>query len=364
MKKAIISLSLLLVAGFYACKKSAPENAAPIASATPVLPEITERYYAVNTTSDLSKINEKATLGRVLFYDKHLSLNNAVSCASCHKQEYAFSDNVPLSRGFENRFTVRNSMAIQNLSSSFSSGVTFNIGLFWDGREANVKNLIMRPVTNHVEMGIDDVNALADKLAALSYYKKLFANAYGNEYVTPDRISESISLFIGAITANKTRFDITQIGRASFSALEAEGEMLFNTKYNCSRCHNIFPGGYNGLAMFDIGLDAVAKDKGRGELDGPAWDGMFKTPNLRNVGLTAPYMHDGRFATLRDVLDHYSRGINNSRNLAPELKDDNGEPMRMNISEHEKDALIAFLNTLTDYEMITAAKYADPFTIQ
>lgn len=363
MKKSIIVLGLLLATGLHACKKDKATDTN--ISFSPTLPEETETYFTKNNGFD--NINEKATLGRVLFYDKHLSLNNAVSCASCHKQEYAFADNVAFSNGFDNRSTNRNSIAIQGLplpvmNNNRVANTTF---LFWDGRETNVANLIARPITNHVEMGISDVAVLNEKLAGLPYYNKLFVDAYGDGNIDITRISECMGLFISSITGANTRFDeFTKTGEG-MSAKQMEGYTLFQTKYQCINCHNIFPGGHYGEgSFFDIGLDAVATDKGRGEFSGTGMNGAFKVPNLRNVERTAPYMHDGRFATISNVIDHYSHGIKSSANLNPLLKDANGEPLRMNISAQEKDALIAFLNTLTDYETITATRFSDPFITQ
>jgi cytochrome c peroxidase len=361
MKKSIILSALALVAILNACKKDNLSDGNTQTQATPSLPDQPFNYFS-NSGNPALVEDRKATLGRVLFYDKHLSLNNAVSCASCHKQEFAFSDNVAFSRGFENRLTGRNSMAIQNLNSLVKGNIGgFGTSLFWDGRESNVVNLIMRPVTNHVEMGIDNPEVLPAKLSALPYYKDLAVKAYGDENLTTERISECIAMFISSITSENTRFDKDNEGEASLTANELFGKSLFFNKYNCSNCHVLHPGGYTGRGFFNIGLDAVAVDKGRGDIDGEIANGMFKAPNLRNVALTAPYMHDGRFASLKDVIRHYSRGINEATNLATELRDADGHPMRMNISEQEEDAIIAFLGTLTDKDMITDPKFSDPF---
>lgn len=316
------------------------------------------------------ELNQKATLGRVLFYERRLSLNNSVACASCHRQNSAFSDNVALSRGFENRLTRRNSMAIQNLGFSTKGGPVFNpfqsSGLFfWDARESDLKNLISRPITNHVEMGIDDVSVLPERLAGMTYYKDLFKKAYGTEDITVDKIAEAMTAFLVAIRTENTRFDQVSQGQGSFSALELEGQNLFNTKYDCNGCHQLSPMGYSSTQFMNIGLEYPNTDKGMGAVTNNAQlNGSFKIPNLRNVALTAPYMHDGRFATLDAVLEHYSHGIQNDPNLDPRLKTANGQPLRMNISDNEKKAIVAFLNTLTDYSMITDERYSDPFKVK
>ena len=147
------------------------------------------------------------TLGRVLFYDNNLSVNNSVSCASCHKQALAFADNVAFSRGFENRLTARNSMPIQNLSSN--AGGFNQVTLFWDGREHNLQNMVLAPIANHVEMGIGDFNDLADKLESTPYYQDLFEKAFGTGEVTAQRIAQGLSAFVLSINSNRTRFDMS-----------------------------------------------------------------------------------------------------------------------------------------------------------
>jgi cytochrome c peroxidase len=317
----------------------------------------------------MSELNQKATLGRVLFYERRLSLNSSVACASCHQQDAAFSDKVAFSRGFENKLTRRNSMPIQNLGFS-TGGVIFNPfqsngAFFWDARETNLKDLISRPITNHVEMGIDDVSELPTRLVGLPYYQDLFKKAYGSEEITVDKIADAMTIFLVAIRAENTRFDQVNQGLGSYNALELEGQRLFNTKYDCASCHQLFPQAYSSAQFMNIGLEFPNVDKGMGAVTNNAQlNGMFKIPNLRNVALTAPYMHDGRFATLDDVLEHYSHGIQDDPNLDERLRATTGQPLRMNISDNEKTAIIAFLNTLTDYSMITDEKYSDPFKLK
>jgi len=363
MKKRSIGVLAILamVIVIYSCKKNTSSE--PLKSASLSLPATTDVYYPTNTffSTNSDSLNRVATLGRVLFYDSHLSLNNAVSCESCHKQALAFADNVSFSTGYQGMQTKRNSLAVSNLSSSGT--------LFWDGRENNVNDLALRPLTNHVEMGIEDANTLPQKLGALSYYNDLFIKAFGDNQVTMIRISSALGTFINAISATNSRLDQFNKGNTSvFSALELEGKMLFDTKYNCASCHNggggIGGGGYTGggFSFLDIGLDNSYADLGRGEVTGVSTDnGTFKVPDLHNVAITAPYMHDGRYKTLSEVLDHYSHNIQGSPNLDIRLRDNTGNPIQMNISDQEKQAIIAFLNTLTDYTMMTDPKFSNPF---
>ncbi len=330
----------------------------------------------------LSVSDQIPTLGRVLFYDKQLSVNNSVSCASCHKQSLGFADNARFSKGFENRVTSRNSMPIQNLNAFNSGGIFFpsdsgfiNIprdggiigsspSLFWDGREHNLRSMVLRPIANHVEMGISDLNKLADKLETVPYYKDLFFKAYGTEEITVERISDALSYFLESINSNQTKFDKSRNGEAQLSSLERQGEILFSDTYDCNACHQVQdPVGYVFAGTFaNIGLDPVYADGGLEQVTNNSFDaGKFKIPSLRNVALTAPYMHDGRFASLDSVIEHYSVGLEDNANLDFRLRSNTGAPLRLNISQNDKRAIIAFLNTLTDYTMITDSKFSNPF---
>ncbi len=368
MKKV---LSIVIIAGFIAAMVSCHKNTdAPAGATKLVLPATTARYYNETTQYSNPSINEKATLGRVLFYDGHLSLNNAISCASCHKQELGFADNIRFSTGYEGRLTGRNSQSIANLSGQdtfFSNNFIANPStpLFWDGRETSVKNLINRPITNHIEMGIADASVLPGKLSALPFYPPLFAKAYdGDSTITSDRISECVTAFLISIQAHNTKLDKYLAGdNTALNSMELQGMKLFTDKYNCEGCHRVMSGQYFMSGFIDIGLDENYTDIGNGAVTKNTSDyGKFAVPSLRNIALTAPYMHDGRFKTLDDVLNHYSHGIQNSPNLNEVLRDySTNQPRTMNITESDKKMLIAFLNSLTDYNMVSDPKFSNPF---
>jgi cytochrome c peroxidase len=373
MKKiSLLIAAALPVIVFFSCHRAKGPEPESNATVYLDLPDSAYRYYEGNGI-DVDTINRQATLGRVLFYDRHLSINNSVACGTCHKQAFAFSDNLAFSAAFEHKLTVRNTPPQQNMGfSGFRGGPVFGQGfnngsLFWDGRETDMEKLITRPLSNHLEMGIDDLDDMVAKLNALPYYKELFSRAYGSPEITVQKISKSVALFVTAINSINTRFDQDQKkpGRV-FSALELEGKMLFDQKYNCAGCHNENINGYFSGTFKNIGLDAPYTDRGTGAITGrPEDNGKFKVPNLRNVTLTAPYMHDGRFKTLDQVLEHYSHGIKPDVNLDPALKvETTGQPLRMNITAHEKEAIKAFLGTLTDVDMITNPNYSDPFKIK
>lgn len=303
--------------------------------------------------------DEGATLGRVLFYDKNLSQNNTISCGSCHQQKLAFTDGKALSPGFRGELTERNSMAIIN--------PVLQNNLFWDSRSISVLDLSLRPVQNHIEMGMERLEILEEKIANIDYYRPLFEKAYSDSQVTSERIANAISQFVSSITSSNSKFDTGQL-----STLELRGKHVFSEK--CASCHggtNLAaddgPGGAygmnldisstNGLSNLrgttNIGLDVVDSDQG--------FEGKFRIPTLRNIMLTAPYMHDGRFKTIDEVLDHYSSGIKPNNNLDVKFKDSTGKVKFVSLSEAERLSLKAFLATLTDHTLITDPKYADPF---
>ncbi|MFY0627489.1 MAG: cytochrome-c peroxidase [Reichenbachiella sp.] len=313
----------------------------------------------------------QANLGKVLFYDKKLSFNNSISCASCHKQNLAFADNVSLSVGFENVLTERNSLPIQNVNSFFgfndlSNNTSFFGGsiLFWDGRESSLESMVIQPIQNHIEMGYDDMDELTTKLETIPYYSALFERAYGSSNINTERISRALSSFVNHINANNTKFDKYLRGEETLSSEELEGQRLFVNTYECNECHRVeSTNGYLFAGTFaNIGLDMNYQDEGRMIVtNNPVDNGQFKIPNLRNIALTSPYMHDGRFETLEDVMDHYSNGVQNNENLDFRLKDENNEPIKPQITQAEKQSIISFLNTLTDHEMISNPKLSNPF---
>ena len=312
--------------------------------------------------------NAKIHLGRVLFYDKALSLNNSISCASCHKQALAFADDVAQSRGFENKLTHRNSIAIQNLgfSSVLNGGFQMSTPLFWDGRESSLNSLISKPIANHIEMGMDNPETLIDKLNNIPYYKTLVQKAFNVDKIDMTILSEAMGLFISQISTQNSRFDQSKLFNATqlqpLTALEQRGEMLFNNTYNCNRCHNPNPGPYMNEDFANIGLDLNSNDKGRMNVSNASADeGKFKVPDLHNVAVTAPYMHDGRFKNLDDVLEHYSNNIKANSHLDNRLQNTDGTPISLNISESDRKAIIAFLGSMTDYKTITNPNLSSPF---
>lgn len=317
--------------------------------------------------SNPSITNPGATLGRVLFYDPQLSLNNAVACASCHKQELAFSDGVASSTGFAGKKTPRNSMAILNAG--------FNRNLFWDSRESSVKDLVTRPIQNHIEMGIEEMRRLEAKLAKANYYPALFQAAFGSSVITEERIADALAQFVCAISTTNSRFDQESMNNfTGFTTLEHMGkDLFFSARTNCSRCHAApnfaapdFAGGEYGSSGGSFGGGADLKGGANNGLDVTSADhgighDKFRIPSLRNIALTAPYMHDGRFNTLEQVVEHYNSGVQTNVNLDSNLRNADGSPLRPGLNALEKKAMVAFMHTLTDETLLTDPKYADPF---
>lgn len=325
-----------------------------------------------NTPNNNPVTDAGATLGRVLFYDKNMSANNTISCASCHQQSAGFSDPAAFSLGFDGELTGRNSMGLAN--ARFYENGTF----FWDQRAATLEDQVLMPIQDHVEMGMSLENLVA-KLELIDYYGELFTEAFGDPNITTERISLSLSQFIRAMVSYRSKFDVglAQAGGnvdledddfPNFSAQENLGKMLFfSNRTNCANCHGTptfaAPGPRNN------GLDLVFEDNGIGEVTGdPDDNGLFKVNSLKNIAVTEPYMHDGRFETLEEVIEHYNSGVQNHPNLSPQLRGggggrggNNGQPRRLNLSQAEKDALVAFLETLTDEEMMRDTKFSDPF---
>jgi cytochrome c peroxidase len=320
----------------------------------------------INTPADNPITDWGATLGRVLFFDKHLSKNLTISCASCHKQENAFSDFEKLSKGFLGGFTGRNSMTLIN-AKYYPNG-----RFFWDQRASSLERQTLMPIQDLVEMGMT-LDSLVKRVQDQTYYPPLFIKAFGNTAITIDLISKALAQYVRSIVSYQSKYDQ---GRQNFpntpppppnapfpnfTAEENRGkEIFFNPQNACAGCHGsetfTSPGTRNN------GLDATVTDRGFGIVtNNPDDNGLFKVGSLRNIELTAPYMHDGRFASLEEVIEHYSTGVKNHPNLSQQLKLPNGQARLLNLSAQDKNALVAFLITLTDRNITKDIKFSNPF---
>jgi cytochrome c peroxidase len=309
-----------------------------------------------NTPADNPVTDAGATLGRVLFYDTRLSANNTVSCGSCHVQKNAFVDPNRFSKGFEGKPTDRHAMSLVNLR-HYTRG-----RFFWDERGRTLEEAVLVPVQSKAEMG-QDLTRLTEVLAEDQHYPGLFKEAFGDGKVTQERIAKALAQFLRSMVSCQSKYDEGRAQVASvrddfpnYTVQENRGKALFVR--NCAICH--LPGQdahFSMIAPANNGLDEDYKnaDSGVGDITVSGRDiGRFKSPSLRNVEVTAPYMHDGRFDTLEKVIDHYSKEVKPHPNLDPRVR-------RLNFTDSEKAALVAFLKTLTDQKFLTDPKFSDPF---
>jgi cytochrome c peroxidase len=309
---------------------------------------------------DNSTTVEGAALGRYLFYDTILSLNYDMSCGSCHKQEAAFSD-APHKRsiGRNGTLTSRNTMPLFNLA--------WYPVYFWDGRAGSLEEQVFHLVRDKNEMNLAWSVATA-RLNNSKFYKQQFSKVFGVATIDSTMVSKAMAQFLRTLISYQSKFDSVIIGTKYLSKDEYDGMVLMNdmTKGDCLHCH--LTDGHaltTQLGFSNTGLDRVEqasdyKDKGYGGVTGKLSDyGKFRTPSLRNVALTAPYMHDGRFETLEQVLDFYSEGVHNTINI--DSKMGHARKGGVHLTPEEKKKIIAFLHTLTDNEFVNNPKYSNPF---
>ncbi|MBO6185819.1 MAG: cytochrome-c peroxidase [Chryseobacterium sp.] len=281
-------------------------------------------------------------LGRKLFYDPILSRDNTISCSTCHLSNQAFSHaGNHLSKGIEDGIGDRNSPAIFNLA--------WQKTFMWDGSVVNIDVQALAPINHPKEMG-EDINVAVRKLNQSKEYKTLFYKSFGDSLATSERLMKALSQFQLTIVSANAKYDKVKQGKAKFTASENKGYQLF--KQNCSSCHaeplfSTYEFANNGLP-----INPELNDNGKwNKTFEPADKLMFKIPSLRNLTYTYPYMHDGRFKTLDEVLEHYEKGIVKSPTLAKELQ----QPIVFN--SHEKEDLLAFLATLNDSVLVSNQQF-------
>ena len=334
--------------------------------ASPALPAYYDATVAGldNTPNNNAASDKVATLGRVLFNDRRLSINDTKSCASCHQQATGFDDPSRFSQGFAgNTFGTAHAMRLGNVR-YYRPGT-----MFWNKRAASVEAQASGPITNDIEMGwtpaAGGMAALISKMAATSYYPELFTFAYGDTAITEDRIQKALAQFERAMVSTNSRWDTAyaqvfnanapnravNVSLPGFTAEEDRGRQLFFTGPNaggagCSACH-VAP-------TFALAANSQSNGLDAGETV------VFKSPSLKNVALSKAFMHDGRFATLAEVVEHYNSGVKDGPALDNRLKP-GGVPQRLNLSAADKAALVAFMGTLTDPVLVADAKFGNPF---
>lgn len=340
--------TLILIAGsFLLCAACTTDTEGPLAD--PYAFHIPDNFPSVQYTFENNPISKEGfELGRHLFYDPSLSLDNSISCASCHQQAVAFADPVHrLSKGVNDVSGFRNAPPIQNMA--------FQKHFFWDGGVKHLDFVPVNAITSELEMN-ETVEAVIQKLERSQRYPQRFQNAFGTPEISSQRIFYALSQFMALMISSNSRYDLHSRGEAvSLSQGELEGLTLFRN--HCSACHagELFTDG----SFRNNGLDKQHdKDPGREIITEFSGDrGKFKVPSLRNVALTSPYMHDGRFATLEEVLQHYVHDIQPSETLDPALRESTGG---LNLSEEESHKIILFLNTLTDQSFTQDKRFSFP----
>lgn len=314
--------------------------------ATPFPLQITSRFPKVALPRDNRPTIEGVALGKALFFDKRLSKNDTQSCASCHDSSKAFADvGKRFSTGVAGIAGKRNAQPLFNLA--------WQDGFFWDGRAKTLREQVLMPVTDPHEMNAD-LDAVVAKLGADEKMTRQFQSAFGQSEPSAANIARALEQFLLTLVSQDSKFDRATRGEAEFTAEEKRGLELFVTEYDparnlrgadCFHCHggNLF----TSRRYSNNGLDAESTDLGRFVATGDPLDtGKFKVPSLRNVAVTGPYMHDGRFETLEQVIDHYDHGVQRSANLDPNLA--KHPSVGLGLTGSDKRALVSFLKTLTD----------------
>ena len=332
---------------------------------TPYELNIPQGFPAMEAPLDNPLTNESVQLGRRLFYDPILSIDSTVSCASCHLQDVAFTENRRFSVGIDGLRGTRSSMSLVNVGYHLD-------GLFWDGRSASLEEQALDPVINPVEMA-NTWDEVEFRLRKHTVYPEFFREAYGitkAEEIDRDLVVKALASFERImISRGNSRYDRFLRGELFLTDDEFNGfEMYFDTTLDlpdaeCGHCHTgplLTTNEYINNGITDAESLDDYPDKGRGSFTGNRMDnGKFKTPTLRNITLTAPYMHDGRFATLEEVLEHYNSGGHHLPDPAEDNVDNLIRPL--GLSEVQKQQILAFLETLTDETFADAEDLSNPF---
>ncbi|MDC7995151.1 cytochrome-c peroxidase [Altibacter sp. HG106] len=298
---------------------------------------------------------EGVALGRQLFFDPILSADGTLACAGCHRPQQSFDDPRQFSIGIDGEAGFRNAMPLVNLAWNFNG--TFN----WDGSAASLEAQAFEPVTNPIEMHNTWPQAVAS-LQEHPDYPQRFEEAFGTSQIDSTLVAKALAQFERTLISGRSRFDQFQNGAIALTASEANGLAVFmdEERGDCFHCHgNPNSPLWTDNLFHNNGLDATFTDRGRGDVTGdPREFGLFKTPTLRNLAYTAPYMHDGRFETLDEVINHYSEGLVFSETIDPLMKKvaEGG----VQLSEEDKADLKAFLLSLSDPEFITNSEHRPP----
>ena len=301
-------------------------------------------------------------LGRMLFYETMLSKDGSQSCASCHNLSDGFSDTLQFSIGVEKMEGKRQAMPIFNMAYHTND-------FFWDGRAELLRDQSLKPIEDPLEMNETLENIVA-KLSDTPLYKDQFTRVFGSDEITSEKMSLAMEQFMLSVISKDSKYDKFLAGELSLTESEERGRMLFETEYNpffpefsgadCLHCHSGFNFENDEYMNNGLDTDADITDTGREKVTmNPMDRAKFKVPSLRNIEVTPPYMHDGRFNTLEEVVDHYNSGIKLSASLDPAIR--NTEETGLFLTEQDKADLVNFLKTLTDETFLNNNAYKSPF---
>jgi cytochrome c peroxidase len=340
MQGMLIALILILAGVVTSCVDHAGTPSDATVSDYPV----PDGFPPIPTPLDNPITSEKIELGRLLFYDARLSRSGDLSCSSCHRQANAFADSVAVSRGNNNERGLRNAPAIIN--------VAYSGTWFWDGRARTLEEQVAAALTSPIEMASDTVLVSA-RLSSDDHYRRLFASVFGSAPSAHNAI-KALATFCRVLISGNSRYDRFRRGEvAALSDAEQRGmSLFFSERTGCAHCHSGI--NFTDNSFHSIGIHTHYYDRGRYYVTGSEGDiGKFKTPTLRNIALSAPYMNDGTLATLEDVLEHYNSGGKPFVNKDPRIRP-------LGLTKQELDDLRAFLHALTDSTFITTKAFAPP----
>lgn len=308
---------------------------------TPYELDLPERFPLMELPVDNPMTVEGVELGRQLFFDPILSKDSVISCGTCHDPKFAFSDGNPVAIGIGGAQGSRNSMPLMN--------VGWMTELFWDGRAASLEEQALRPVENPLEMG-ESWDHVIQKLQRHTRYPELFEGAFQTTTITQDLVTKAIAQYERTLISSNSKYDKVLENEASFTEEEELGfNVFFTERGDCFHCHGTRL--FTSNQFHNNGLDFVSEDPGLGGVTGMPFDaGKFKAPSLRNVEYSPPYMHDGRFNTLEEVIEHYNSGVQGAPTIDPLMR----HGTRDALTDEEKRALVAFLKTLSDPAFIEA----------
>ena len=347
MKKIIIFFISILV--LFSCSNS--ENIATY-EAVPLTVDWPSNFPEITYNLDNNPLTDAGVeLGKKLFYEGRLSSNNAIACAFCHEQAFAFTHHGHnLSHGVNGGIGFRNAQPIQNMA--------YQTSFMWNGSATHLDLQPIIPITSEVEMG-ETLGNVVQKLSSDSYYQEQFARAFDDGEVSSENILKALSQFMLVMVSSNSKYDkyVRNEENTTLTLIEQDGLNTFEAK--CTSCHATDLFTDQSFRNNGLSINPQLNDLGRYEIGNNPDDlYKFKVPSLRNVEVTYPYMHDGRFATLEAVLNFYDSGLTDNGNVDASLLKADGS-YGIDLSDYEKESIIAFLKTLTDYEFLEDERFAE-----